>query len=460
MGEGILATPTPNRLQCKPLLFVGPSPRLPMQLQVTYPASAEHASAQTVNGILRALGLSHLISLGSGGDGAGGDEGPYHGGGVPTRNSRVFGASARRRSSSRFPTSAYGEADGACRSVSDFGGTGRHGRRCNSGSGEDDGSGGGGGVSGRNSEDAAASDGEGTETETDTSPLIAAGAGGTAGTCTTTSCYSSSSSAAGLLPRPADGGRRRRGGSITPNSNVAGGDSVTSAYTPSASSVVVAAAAAAEQERPAAWLRTAREVGLWWHQLQQQHQQPRQHPLPYPPTDDDDDDEEEEDEGSDGRWGRRSRRSRASKKTEKRRRRRRMKEGRRRRGRTEAATTPRPPPPKLPRDWASVLSIGEQQRLGIARVLYHRPALAFLDEAMSAITEEAERDAYGLMRDAGVTVVAVGHRTSLRALHERVLALGGAPDGGWELSGISSGTEISGSEIPCAGNGDDAVSMA
>ncbi|CBJ30684.1 ATP-binding cassette, sub-family D, member 4 [Ectocarpus siliculosus] len=96
------------------------------------------------------------------------------------------------------------------------------------------------------------------------------------------------------------------------------------------------------------------------------------------------------------------------------------------------------PPARRRRDWASILSIGEQQRLGIARVLYHRPALAFLDEAMSAVTEEAERDAYGLMRAAGVTVVAIGHRTSLRSLHERVLALRGAPDGTWEISEMCS----------------------
>ena len=89
------------------------------------------------------------------------------------------------------------------------------------------------------------------------------------------------------------------------------------------------------------------------------------------------------------------------------------------------------------RDWASILSIGEQQRLGIARVLYHRPALAFLDECTSAVTEEAEKHAYELMKAVGVTVVAVGHRTSLRALHERELSLGGAPEGGWEVARLS-----------------------
>lgn len=86
------------------------------------------------------------------------------------------------------------------------------------------------------------------------------------------------------------------------------------------------------------------------------------------------------------------------------------------------------------RDWAAILSIGEQQRICIARILYHRPALAFLDEGTSAVTEATEKIIYGFLREAGITVVAVGHRMSLRALHERILSLEGAPDGKWNIS--------------------------
>jgi len=82
-------------------------------------------------------------------------------------------------------------------------------------------------------------------------------------------------------------------------------------------------------------------------------------------------------------------------------------------------------------DWARVLSGGEQQRLGFARLLLRRPALVFLDEASSALDLQAEDALYGLLVAAGPTLVSVGHRPSLRAFHHWELVLEGG--GGWRL---------------------------
>lgn len=82
-------------------------------------------------------------------------------------------------------------------------------------------------------------------------------------------------------------------------------------------------------------------------------------------------------------------------------------------------------------DWEQVLSGGEQQRLGFARLLLRRPAFVMLDEATSALDLASEAHLYGLLRQARMAVISVGHRPSLTAFHERVLRLDGK--GGWSL---------------------------
>jgi len=82
-------------------------------------------------------------------------------------------------------------------------------------------------------------------------------------------------------------------------------------------------------------------------------------------------------------------------------------------------------------DWEQVLSGGEQQRLGFARLLLRRPAFVMLDEATSALDLASEAHLYGLLRQARMAVISVGHRPSLTAFHDRVLRLDGR--GGWSL---------------------------
>jgi putative ATP-binding cassette transporter len=75
--------------------------------------------------------------------------------------------------------------------------------------------------------------------------------------------------------------------------------------------------------------------------------------------------------------------------------------------------------------WALALSPGEQQRIAFARALVQKPAWLFLDEATSAVDEESEVRLYALLRDRlpGVTLVSVGHRSTLRPFHARSLVV-------------------------------------
>jgi ABC-type uncharacterized transport system fused permease/ATPase subunit len=77
-------------------------------------------------------------------------------------------------------------------------------------------------------------------------------------------------------------------------------------------------------------------------------------------------------------------------------------------------------------DWASVLSLGEQQRVALVRLLVHKPMLAFLDEATAALDPKSEAVVYGLIAQACSCFVSVGHRLQLLEWHSHVLVSTGA----------------------------------
>ncbi len=79
-------------------------------------------------------------------------------------------------------------------------------------------------------------------------------------------------------------------------------------------------------------------------------------------------------------------------------------------------------------DWARVLSLGEQQRIGIARALLSKPHWLVMDEATSAMDEKSEAHLYRLLRSRlpDTTFISIGHRESLKALHVKEIRLGEA----------------------------------
>ncbi len=75
--------------------------------------------------------------------------------------------------------------------------------------------------------------------------------------------------------------------------------------------------------------------------------------------------------------------------------------------------------------WNRMLSLGEQQRLGIARALLRKPQYLFLDEATASLDEPSEAALYMLLEKqlASSTIVSIGHRTTLHAFHSRSVTL-------------------------------------
>ena len=75
--------------------------------------------------------------------------------------------------------------------------------------------------------------------------------------------------------------------------------------------------------------------------------------------------------------------------------------------------------------WNQQLSLGEQQRLGLARALLHAPQYLFLDEATASLDEPSEARLYRLLQQRlpATTIVSIGHRSTLDAFHEDNVAL-------------------------------------
>ncbi|ORZ40254.1 ABC transporter transmembrane region 2-domain-containing protein [Catenaria anguillulae PL171] len=77
------------------------------------------------------------------------------------------------------------------------------------------------------------------------------------------------------------------------------------------------------------------------------------------------------------------------------------------------------------KEWSSSLAGGDKQRIAMARLFYHRPDFAILDESTSAISLEIEQIMYRHAAHLGITLLTVAHRPSLWKYHTMILQFDG-----------------------------------
>jgi ABC-type multidrug transport system ATPase subunit len=100
-------------------------------------------------------------------------------------------------------------------------------------------------------------------------------------------------------------------------------------------------------------------------------------------------------------------------------------------------------------NWEDELSLGEKQRLAIARLLLQKPRFAILDECSSAISDEMTHRLYKICQAQATAYITIAHRPALKAYHDRLLSIGDGRQG-FTLEAIPKDVKLAAQEVIAA----------
>jgi len=69
-------------------------------------------------------------------------------------------------------------------------------------------------------------------------------------------------------------------------------------------------------------------------------------------------------------------------------------------------------------DWNDKLSGGEKQRIAMARLFYHKPLFAILDECTAAVALDVEEQLYAHAKRIGITLFSISHKLTCVPYHD------------------------------------------
>ncbi|ODV61378.1 uncharacterized protein ASCRUDRAFT_20148, partial [Ascoidea rubescens DSM 1968] len=92
------------------------------------------------------------------------------------------------------------------------------------------------------------------------------------------------------------------------------------------------------------------------------------------------------------------------------------------------------------KEWKDLLSGGEKQRIGFARILFKNPKFIILDESTNAISREVEDHLFDLLKSKKITYITLSHRPLLIKYHDQLIKL--HKHGEWEFETLGTDAAI------------------